>query len=153
MNNNPFVRARLYCPGPTPVPHEVSAAALQTNIYHRSEAFRQLLQDCRVMLQIFFGSVERPLILTCSGTGAMEAAMLNLTQLGDKILVIVAGKFGERWEKLASTYQCQIISYTVPWGQSPDTTSLKALLTAHPDCKAVFFQANETSTKITFPIN
>ena len=153
MRSNPFVKPRLYCPGPTPVPFDISVAALQTNIYHRTDAFRQLMLDCSHMLQAFFGSSESPLILSSSGTGALEAAMVNLTRIGDKILVVNGGKFGERWEKLGQAYQCQVVSYTIPWGTSPNTQELKQLLSAHPDCKAVFFQANETSTGVAFPVS
>jgi len=152
MRENPFVKPRLFCPGPTPVPLDISMAALQTNVYHRTDAFRQIVLDCRHMLQPFFGSAEAPLILSSSGTGALESALVNLTEVGDKILVINGGKFGERWEKLGQAYQCKVISYTIPWGTVPDTEVLKKHLRDNPDCKAVFFQGNETSTGVAYPV-
>ncbi|HYX39172.1 MAG TPA: alanine--glyoxylate aminotransferase family protein [Oligoflexus sp.] len=152
MRENPFVKPRLFCPGPTPVPLDISAAALQTNIYHRTDAFRQIVLDCRRLLQPFFGSAEAPLILSSSGTGALEAALVNLTDVGDKIIVINGGKFGERWEKLGQAYQCKVISYTIPWGSAPDAEVLKKHLRDNPDCKAVFFQGNETSTGVAYPV-
>lgn len=152
MSANPFVKPRLFCPGPTPVPLEISTAALQTNVYHRTDAFRQIVLDCRKMLQPFFGSAEAPLILSSSGTGALEAAFVNLTEVGDKILVINGGKFGERWEKLGQAYQCRLITYSIPWGTAPELEVVKQHLRDNPDCKAVFFQANETSTGVAFPV-
>jgi serine---pyruvate transaminase len=152
MRENPFVKPRLFCPGPTPVPLDISTAALQTNIYHRTDAFRQIVLECRRLLQPFFGSAEAPLILSSSGTGALEAALVNLTDVGDKILVINGGKFGERWEKLGQAYQCKVISYTIPWGTAPDVKVVKQHLRNNPDCKAVFFQGNETSTGVAYPV-
>jgi aspartate aminotransferase-like enzyme len=152
MRENPFVKPRLFCPGPTPVPLEISTAGLQTNVYHRTDAFRQIVLDCRRLLQPFFGSAEAPLILSSSGTGALEAALVNLTDAGDKILVINGGKFGERWEKLGHAYQCRVISYTIPWGTAPDIAVVKKHLQDNPDCKAVFFQGNETSTGVAYPV-
>jgi aspartate aminotransferase-like enzyme len=152
MHDNPFVKPRLFCPGPTPVPLDIAAAALNTNVYHRTDGFRQIVLDCRRMLQPFFGSADAPLILSSSGTGALESALVNLTDVGDKIFVINGGKFGERWEKLGQAYQCKVVSYTIPWGTSPDIQVFRKLLSEHPDCKAVFFQANETSTGVAYPV-
>lgn len=152
MHTRPFVKNRLYCPGPTPVPLGVAISSLQTNTYHRTEAFREKLLECRKLLQPFFASKEAPLILTSSGTGAMEAALVNLTNPGDKIVVIDGGKFGERWWKMGSAYQCQVIHYKIPWGSSPDIAQLKQLLLENSDVKAVFFQANETSTGVAYPV-
>lgn len=151
MRDNPFISERLFCPGPTPVPLEVGLSTLRTNVYHRTDSFRQDVLECRRLLQVFFGSKEAPLILTSSGTGALEAALVNLTNPGDSVLVINGGKFGERWEKLAKAYGCQVNSYTIPWGSSPDSETLKETLRRTP-CKAVFFQANETSTGVAYPV-
>ncbi|MCX6128621.1 MAG: alanine--glyoxylate aminotransferase family protein [Proteobacteria bacterium] len=152
MRPNPFVKPRLYCPGPTPVPLDISMASLHTNIYHRTDSFRQIILECRRMLQTFFGGSELPLILSSSGTGALEAAIVNLTRINDKILVINGGKFGERWSKLGQAYQCQVIEYSIPWGTSPKSSELIRLLKEHPDCRAIFFQANETSTGVAYPL-
>lgn len=152
MRSNPFVKDRLYCPGPTPVPSDIGLAALQTDVYHRTDSFRQTVLTCRQLLQPFFGCREAPLLLTSSGTGALEASLVNLTNPGDTILVINGGKFGERWEKLGQAYACKVESYTIPWGTSPDLNELTQRLKRIPDCKAVFFQANETSTGVAYPV-
>ncbi len=152
MDDYAFVKDRLYCPGPTPVPHASAVAALQTNVYHRTDLFREKFLQARALLQGFFGSAEAPLILTSSGTGAMEAAMVNLTNPKERVLVLNGGKFGERWLKLASAYQCEVISYEFPWGEAPKLEEIKSLLNANPDIRAVFFQANETSTGVAYPV-
>lgn len=152
MENHAFVKDRLYCPGPTPVPHASAVAALQTSVYHRTDLFREKFLHARKLLQPFFESPEAPLILTSSGTGAMEAALVNLTAPGDKILVLNGGKFGERWGKLGNAYGCETIVYDFPWGETPQSEKIASLLTQHPDIKAVFFQANETSTGVAYPV-
>lgn len=152
MENYAFVKDRLYCPGPTPVPHASAVAALQTSVYHRTDLFREKFLYARKMLHPYFKSPEAPLILSCSGTGAMEAALVNLTNAGDKVLCLNGGKFGERWGKLARAYGCDTIIYEFPWGESPDLQKISALLSANPDVKAVFFQANETSTGVAYPV-
>ncbi len=152
MRDHPFVKERLFCPGPTPVPSEIGIAALHTDVYHRTDTFRNDFLECRRLLQPFFGCSEAPLILTSSGTGALEAALVNLTAVGDSILVINGGKFGERWEKIGKAYQCQVETYLIPWGTCPDVNQLVAKIKALPRCKAVFFQANETSTGVAYPV-
>lgn len=146
-------KRRLFCPGPTPVPFEVVQATSDVNVYHRTEEFYRIALDCRVKLGAFFGQHrDRPLILTSSGTGAMEAAVQNFTAANDAVITINGGKFGERWMKMLSAYQCQVATLTVPWGQSPDVTELTKLMNQTANVRAVFLQANETSTGVAFPI-
>lgn len=152
METHAFVKDRLYCPGPTPVPQASAIAALQTSVYHRTDLFREKFLHARNLLKPYFASEEAPLILTSSGTGAMEAALVNLTQAGDKVLCLNGGKFGERWGKLANAYGCQTLIYDFPWGESPSLDKLHDLLISHSDIKAVFFQANETSTGVAYPV-
>ncbi|MFW7378019.1 MAG: pyridoxal-phosphate-dependent aminotransferase family protein [Oligoflexus sp.] len=152
MEKLPNVRPRLFCPGPTPVPNEAAIAALHTNIYHRSADFKQHFQRARSLLCDFFDSPEGPIILTSSGTGALEAALVNLTSPGDEILVINGGKFGERWQKLGQTYQCSVDVIEVSWGQSPEINDILTKLQSRPNTKALFLQANETSTGVAYPI-
>lgn len=152
MEFNAFVKDRLYCPGPTPVPHAAAVAALQTSVYHRTDLFREKFLHARKLLHPFFASSEAPLILTSSGTGAMEAAMVNLTAPSDKILCLNGGKFGERWGKLGKAYGCETIVYDFPWGEAPSQDKIVEILKKNPDVKAVFFQANETSTGVAYPV-
>ena len=85
-------------------------------------------------------------VLASSGTGAMEAAVSNLTSPGDKVLVLSAGKFGERWVSLAKAFDCETVVLSKPYGQTLSMQEVKPLLT--PDVKAVFVQATETSTGV-----
>ncbi|SME88471.1 pyridoxal-phosphate-dependent aminotransferase family protein [Pseudobacteriovorax antillogorgiicola] len=152
MRSLPPIRNRLFCPGPTPVPAESSLAGLETTLYHRSSEFKAEVLQARKGLQPFFQSPEDPLILTSSGSGAMESAMVNLTGEGDPIIAINGGKFGERWTKLGQAYGCQVKEMRLTWGETVDLDALKTLIQETPGLKAVFVQANETSTGVAHPI-
>jgi aspartate aminotransferase-like enzyme len=143
---------RLFCPGPTPVPLDASIQSLHTDIYHRSSEFKSIFSDVRKRLAPFFDSKVAPIILTSSGTGALEAAVVNLTEIGDEVLVINGGKFGERWHKLTAAYQCKVREIKITWGHSPDVEVIVETLRKHPGIKALFIQANETSTGVAYPI-
>lgn len=152
MERDLFTSDRLFCPGPTPVPKDVLEAASETSVYHRSEEFYKVFRECMEGLQPVFGSATRPLILTSSGTGAMEAAMVNLTAPGDQVVIVNGGKFGERWEKLARTYQCDTAVVSVEWGHAPDAKDILTAVRNQKKTHAVFLQANETSTGAYYPI-
>src|SRR5690606_9432257 len=98
MERDLFTTDRIFCPGPTPVPKAALDAAAATSIYHRADEFYKIFRGCLDRLQPIFGCSELPVILTSSGTGGFEAAMQNLTDVGDEIVVVNGGKFGERWE-------------------------------------------------------
>jgi aspartate aminotransferase-like enzyme len=149
-NRETFTPDRLFCPGPTPIPPEVTRAS-QCQIYHRSEEFAQVFKHCAQSLKPLFGCETQPIILTSSGTGAMEAVMVSLTAPGDSVVVVNGGKFGERWEKLATAYQCQVSVLTVPWGEAPKPHDV--VKRANSQTKAVLIQANETSTGAYYPVS
>jgi len=92
----------------------------------------------------FVGTRNDVLVLTCSGTGVMEASVSNLTSPGDKVLVLTAGKFGERWQGLARAFGCKVELLSVPYGGTFSLHEIQARLT--PDVRAVFVQATESST-------
>ena len=148
-----FTPDRLFCPGPTPVPRAaLDAADSFASMYHRSDEFYKVSLRCSELLKPVFGSSTSPIILTSSGTGAMEAALVNLTSPGDKVVVVTGGKFGERWEKMAKAYQCATEVIAVEWGTAPTPDQIVDVLAKNPDTKAVFLQANETSTGAYNPI-
>lgn len=150
---DPFLSDRIYCPGPTPVPAFVHRAlADAAPIYHRSEEFYRDFRRCRELLAPVFGSREQPVILTSSGTGAMEAVLVKLTDPGDEVVTVVGGKFGERWEKLAQAYQCAVQTVSVEWGQAPTASAILQAVGRQRATKAIFLQANETSTGAYYPI-
>ena len=139
-----FRKTRLYTPGPTPLLPAAQFAMAAADIHHRTAEFRALYTRVLAQLKEFVGTKNDVLLLACSGTGAMEASVSNLTSPGDRVLVLSAGKFGERWVSLAKAFGCQVDLVTAPYGQTFDLAQIKAAL--HPDTKAVYVQATETST-------
>ncbi|MEN6310249.1 MAG: alanine--glyoxylate aminotransferase family protein [Acidobacteriota bacterium] len=142
----------LLSPGPTPVPENVLAAAAEPIIHHRTAEFSKIFMETTEGLKFVYGTKEDVYILTSSGTGAMEAAVVNLLSPGDKVLTINAGKFGERWGNICKAYGIAYKEIVVAWGQDYTKDQLAAELKAMPDCKAVFCQLSETSTGAIFDI-
>jgi len=142
----------LLSPGPTPVPENVLAAAAEPIIHHRTPEFSKIFMDTTEMLKMVFGTKEDVFILTSSGTGAMETAIVNTLSPGDKVLTLNAGKFGERWGNICKAYGIAYKEIVVEWGKDYPKEKLEAELKAMPDCKAVFCQLSETSTGAIFDI-
>jgi len=143
-------KTRLYTPGPTPLLPAAQFAMAAADMHHRTAEFRALFQKVLAQLKIFVGTKNDVLLLSSSGTGAMEAAVTNLTSPGDKVLVLTAGKFGERWTGLVKAFGCVPGVVTAPYGQTFDLTQIRAAL--KPEHKAVFVQATETSTAVRHDI-
>jgi aspartate aminotransferase-like enzyme len=112
--------------------------------HHRTADFRQLFQRVLADMKEFVGTKNDVLVLACSGTGVMEASVSNLTSPGDKVLVLTAGKFGERWTGLAKAFGCHVDVLSVPYGETFVLDDIRARVT--PDVRAVFVQATESST-------
>ncbi|MDD8025867.1 MAG: alanine--glyoxylate aminotransferase family protein [Acidobacteriota bacterium] len=142
----------LLSPGPTPVPENVLAAAAEPIIHHRTPQFSKIFMDTTEMLKMVFGTKEDVFILTSSGTGAMETAIVNTLSPGDKVLTLNAGKFGERWGNICKAYGVVYKEIIVEWGKDYPKEKLEAELKAMPDCKAVFCQLSETSTGAVYDI-
>lgn len=141
----------LLTPGPTPIPESVLAAMNRPIVYHRSSGFQTLFEEVRSQLKSVFQTKADVLTLACSGTGAMEAAVTNLFSAGDTVITINAGKFGERWTKLAKTYSLNAIEITVEPGNTVDVAQVADAFQKHPEAKGVLFQASETSTGVRLP--
>jgi aspartate aminotransferase-like enzyme len=135
---------RLFTPGPTPLLPAAQTAMASFTAHHRTADFRQLFQRVLADMKDFVGTQNDVLVLACSGTGVMEASVSNLTSPGDKILVLTAGKFGERWTGLAKAFGCNVDVLSVPYGQTFSLSEIRAKITS--DTKAVFVQATESST-------
>jgi aspartate aminotransferase-like enzyme len=116
------------------------------DMHHRTAEFRALFQKVLAQLKVFVGTKNDVLLLACSGTGAMEASVSNLTSPGDKVLVLTAGKFGERWTGLAKAFGCEPDVLTAPYGQTFDLAAVRAAL--KPEHKVIYTQATETSTAV-----
>jgi len=135
---------RLFTPGPTPLLPAAQTAMASFTAHHRTADFRALFQRVLVDMKEFIGTQNDVLVLACSGTGVMEASVSNLTSPGDKVLVLTAGKFGERWTGLAKAFGCNVDVLSVPYGQTFSLNDIRAKLT--PDVRVVFVQATESST-------
>jgi aspartate aminotransferase-like enzyme len=137
-------KTRLFTPGPTPLLPAAQFAMAAADIHHRTPEFRALYTRVLAQLKEFVGTTNDVIILSSSGTGAMEASVSNLTSPGDRVLVLTAGKFGERWSGIAKAFGCHVDVVSVPYGQTFSLDEVKASL--HLETRAVFVQANETST-------
>ncbi|MFZ0301143.1 MAG: alanine--glyoxylate aminotransferase family protein [Terracidiphilus sp.] len=137
-------KTRLFTPGPTPLLPAAQFAMAAADMHHRTPEFRALYQKVLAQLKIFVGTRNDVILLSSSGTGAMEASITNLTSPGDKVLVLTAGKFGERWTGLAKAFGCVPDVLAAPYGQTFDLAQVKAAL--NPEHKLVLMQATETST-------
>ncbi len=141
----------LRIPGPTPCPPEVLAAAGGEMINHRGPEFAELLQRLTCGIQLFFGTDQEILIISASGTGAMEAAIVNTLSTGDKVLCVTVGSFGDRFGTIAERYGAEVTRSDIEWGQAA-TPELVAELVQQDDYDALLITHNETSTGITNPI-
>ena len=135
---------RLFTPGPTPLLPAAQFAMAAYTAHHRTADFRALYTRVLADMKEFIGTKNDVLVLACSGTGVMEASVSNLTSPGDKVLVLTAGKFGERWQALAKAFGCQVETLSKPYGQTFSLDEIKSKLT--PDVKCVYVQATESST-------
>jgi len=143
-------KTRLFTPGPTPLLPAAQFAMAAADIHHRTPEFRALFTKVLAQLKVFVGTQNDVLLLSSSGTGAMEAAVSNIASPGDKVLVLTAGKFGERWVDLTKAFGCAVDVVEVPYGQTFDLEVVKAAL--KPEHKAVYLQASETSTAVSHDV-
>ena len=139
-------KTRLFTPGPTPLLPAAQFAMAAADMHHRTPEFRKLFEHVLVGLKTFIGTQNDVVLLSCSGTGAMEAAVSNLTSPGDRVLVLSAGKFGERWTALGKAFGCDVDVVSAPYGQTFSIEEIRKALRI--ETRAVFMQATETSTGV-----
>lgn len=137
-------KIRLFTPGPTPLLPAAQFAMAAADIHHRTPEFRALFTKVLAQLKDFVGTKNDVIVLSSSGTGAMEAAVSNLTSPGDRVLVLSAGKFGERWTALAKAFGCAVDVVEAPYGETFSVDKVKEALKL--ETRAVLMQATETST-------
>lgn len=142
------MKPRLMTPGPTPVPEETLLELAKPVTYHRSAEFRALLAEVTEDLQYVFQTKNPVYTLTSSGTGGMEAAVVNLLAPGQKAILLTAGRWGERWRNLCKAYGVEAVVVSVPYGDSVSPGQLADALKQHPDAQAVFATLSETSTGV-----
>src|ERR1700757_400569 len=140
------MKQRLLTPGPTPVPEETLLDLARPVPHHRTPEFRQILAEVLQDLQYVFQTRNPVIPLTSSGTGGLEAAVVNCLAPGRKAILLIAGRFGERWRALCQAFGVEAVSVTVPWGQSVQPEQLAQALKDHPDATAVCCTLSETST-------
>lgn len=141
-------KPRLLTPGPTALPESVRLAMAADMIHHRKPAFREVMAQAQKKLKLLFGTKEVVLSLTCSGTGAMTAAITGLFAPGDKILVVEAGVFSRRWSAIARSHNVEVMTHEVPQGQGVNPADVAEILKRHPELKGVCVQLCETSTGV-----
>jgi aspartate aminotransferase-like enzyme len=139
-------KQRLLTPGPTPLYPPALHAMMASDMHHRTEDFRKVYRACLADLKELMGTSNDVVMFAASGTGAMDATVSNLFSKGDKVVVCVAGKFGERWADIAKAYGLDANVLTVPYGDVVTPAMVEAALAAEPAAKGVFVQASETST-------
>jgi aspartate aminotransferase-like enzyme len=137
-------KTRLFTPGPTPLLPAAQFAMAAADIHHRTPEFRALYTRVLAQLKEFIGTRNDVIILSSSGTGAMEASVSNLTSPGERVLVLTAGKFGERWTALAKAFGCMVDVISKPYGETFDLAEVKTALKI--ETRVVYMQASETST-------
>jgi aspartate aminotransferase-like enzyme len=139
-------KQRLLTPGPTPLYPPALHAMMASDMHHRTEDFRKVYRACLADLKELMGTSNDVVMFAASGTGAMDATVSNLFSRGDKVIVCVAGKFGERWADIAKAYGLDANVLTVPYGDAVTPAMVETALAADPAVKGVFVQASETST-------
>ena len=146
----------LRIPGPTPLPDRVRDAGRRQMVNHRGPEFRELISRVTERLKTAFETRNDILILTASGTGGLEAAIVNFVSPADAVLAVSIGSFGDRFAKIATTYGADVTKMDVEWGRAADPDLVAEKLRAmardgHP-AKAILLTHNETSTGVENPL-
>ncbi len=142
----------LRIPGPTPVPADILEAVGRPMVNHRGREFAGIIQRIAEGLKDFFLTRQDVMIVSASGTGGLESAVVNVLSPGDKVLAVSIGAFGDRFATIAETYGANVTSLPYEWGQAAKPDDIKQALAAEPDIKAVLVTHNETSTGVTNPL-
>ena len=141
--------ANLRLPGPTPVPPDVVEAMSKEMIDHRGAEFAEMLRRITANLQRAFLTQNDVFVFTSSGTGAMEAAIVNTLSPGERVLAISVGNFGDRFARIANAYGADVNVLKCPDGEAVDPERVRQALKDDPAVSAVLVTHNETSTGIT----
>lgn len=142
----------LMAPGPTPVPEEILQKMAEPMVHHRTPAFIEKVGKALKGLQYIFQTENDTLIFSSSGTGAMEGAVANVLNKGDKALVIISGKFGERWQEIIEEFEAEAITLELDWGKAVRAEQVAKVLKENPDIKAVYTQLSETASGVVMPV-
>lgn len=136
-------------PGPTPVPPRILRAMVRPMMNHRGPEFKELMKDVMDGLAQLFRTKNPVLIFPSSGTGGLEASLVNTLSPGDKVLCVSIGFFGDRYADIAGKFGAQVEKLAFPWGEDADMDRVAQTLKENPGIKAVTVTQNETSTGVT----
>lgn len=150
--NKQAANYNVLAPGPVNLHPDVQKALALPMIHHRTPEFDAILKRVLNGLKKVFGTKQNCFLLSSTGSGGMEALLVNVLSPGDRVLAIDSGKFGERWAEMAKTYQAQVLVHKVPWGQAVNPADIEMLLQREKGIKLVLCQACETSTGVLHPI-
>ena len=142
----------LRIPGPTSLPSAVREAGARQMINHRGPEFAGMLERVTSGLKTFFGTTNDIVLITCAGSGGLEAAIVNTLSPGDKVLAVSIGAFGDRFARIAGVFDADVTMLNVEWGQAADPAAVREALAAGGPWKAVLLTHNETSTGVMNPI-
>jgi len=135
--------------GPTPLPNDILQAMSKQMINHRGKEFGEILNRVTASLKQLFQTKGDVFLLTSSGTGGLEAAIVNTLSPGDKVLSVSNGVFGDRFASIAEQFGAEVIPLGFEWGKAADVDAVRQALQAEPKIKAVLVTHNETSTGVT----
>ena len=147
-----FPSQNLRTPGPTPIPSDIVEAMTNPMINHRGPEFDTLLNKATEQLKQVFMTKNDLFILTASGTGSLEASIVNTLSPGDRVIAATAGAFGDRFVDMVEAYGADVKRMDFDWGGPIDPDDIRKALQAEPDIKAVLVTHNETSTGVTHPV-
>jgi aspartate aminotransferase-like enzyme len=139
-------KSRLFTPGPTPLQPAVQEALARPILHHRTDEFRAVFKECTAGLKRFLKTDDDVLILACSGTGGMEAALVSVLSPGDRMLALVAGNFGERWAAIGRAHGMAVTTLEAEWGEAVPAGRVAEALDRDPGIRGVFVQLSESST-------
>ena len=142
----------LLTPGPTPVPEEIMGVMSRPIIHHRTPQYRDIAKVVNEGLKKIFKTENNVLTFASSGTGAMEASVVNTLSPGDTAIVVTGGKFGERFAEICRAFGVNVVSIDIEWGTAPEASLVEKALKENPRTKAVFLELCETSTATVYDI-
>lgn len=148
----PLIKKFLCAPGPTGVPAEIMAEMSKPLMHHRTPQFSSVVEENASLLKEVFQTKSTVITLTSSGTGAMESSITNFLSKGDKMIVLSAGKFGERFAEIGKAYGLNVVELKAEYSKDIKAAEVEKALKENPDTKAVYTEYSETSTAVAFDV-
>ncbi|MGA8015447.1 MAG: alanine--glyoxylate aminotransferase family protein [Candidatus Dormiibacterota bacterium] len=143
------LQQQLRVPGPTPLPERVLRSQSRPMINHRGPEFAELMSEVCSGIKEVLRTNNDVLLFPASGTGGLEAAVVNLLSAGEKALFCTVGSFGDRWADIAAAYGVDVVRLKMPDGEAIDPEDVERILAENPEIEKVFVTHNETSTGVT----